>query len=38
MAESPPAGYNYTCDECGASFGVMEDLTKHYRQDHPESM
>ncbi|WP_187147681.1 C2H2-type zinc finger protein [Candidatus Nitrososphaera gargensis] len=39
MAESPtPAGYNYTCDECGASFEAMEDLTKHYRQDHPESL
>jgi predicted nucleic acid-binding Zn ribbon protein len=38
MAEAPPAEYNYTCDECGASFEVMEDLTKHYRQDHPESL
>ena len=36
MAEAPTAGY--TCDECGASFEVMEDLTKHYRQDHPESL
>jgi len=31
-----PAGYNYTCNECGASFEAMEDLTKHYRQDHPK--
>jgi predicted nucleic acid-binding Zn ribbon protein len=38
MAEAPTAGYNYTCDECGASFEVMEDLTKHCRQDHPESL
>lgn len=38
MAEAPTAGSNYTCDECGASFDVMEDLTKHYKQDHPESM
>jgi predicted nucleic acid-binding Zn ribbon protein len=39
MAESsPPDTYNYTCDECGASFMAMEDLTKHYRQDHPESL
>jgi predicted nucleic acid-binding Zn ribbon protein len=38
MAESTtPSGYNYTCDECGASFEAMEDLTKHYRQDHPQS-
>jgi len=39
MAESSsPDTYNYTCDECGASFMAMEDLTKHYRQDHPESL
>jgi hypothetical protein len=38
MAESTtPAGYNYTCNECGASFEAMEDLTKHHQQDHPES-
>jgi predicted nucleic acid-binding Zn ribbon protein len=38
MAESTtPAGYNYTCNECGASFEAMEDLTKHCRQDHTES-
>jgi predicted nucleic acid-binding Zn ribbon protein len=37
MAESTtPAGYNYTCNECGASFEAMEDLTKHCRQDHPQ--
>jgi predicted nucleic acid-binding Zn ribbon protein len=38
MAESPPARYNYTCDECRASFEVMEDLAKHYKQDHSEMM
>jgi len=32
-----PAGYNYTCNECGASFEAMEDLTKHCRQDHTQS-
>jgi len=38
MAESTtPAGYNYTCKECGASFEAMEDLTKHCRQDHTHS-
>ncbi|MEW6604562.1 MAG: C2H2-type zinc finger protein [Thermoproteota archaeon] len=38
MSEPSTAGYSYTCDECGASFEVMEDLTKHYRRDHPESL
>ena len=38
MAESTtPSGYNYTCNECGASFEAMEDLKKHCRQDHPQS-
>ncbi|HKU49536.1 MAG TPA: C2H2-type zinc finger protein [Nitrososphaera sp.] len=36
-ADSSPSSYNYTCDECGAAFVVMEDLTRHYRQDHPEN-
>jgi len=38
MAEpTTPSGYNYTCNECGASFEAMEDLTKHYQRDHPQS-
>jgi hypothetical protein len=38
VAESTtPAGYNYTCKECGASFEAMEDLTKHCREDHTHS-
>jgi hypothetical protein len=35
--DSTPASYNYACDECGATFLAMEDLTSHYRQDHPET-
>ncbi len=38
MAESAPQTYDYSCDECGAIFAAMEDLTEHYKQDHPESM
>ena len=38
MAESTtPAGYNYTCNECGASFEAMEDLTEHCRYDRIQS-
>jgi predicted nucleic acid-binding Zn ribbon protein len=38
MAESPKTEYNYTCNDCGASFTAMEELTRHLRQDHPESL
>lgn len=38
MTESTtPAGYNYTCNECGTSFEAMEDLTKHYQKAHSKS-
>jgi predicted nucleic acid-binding Zn ribbon protein len=34
MAKSPPNEYNYTCDECGAAFTAMEEMTEHYKRDH----
>jgi len=37
MAKPTPAGYNYTCNDCGASFVANEDLTEHQKQDHLES-
>jgi hypothetical protein len=36
-AKSSPSKYNYTCDQCGASFTAMEDITKHQSQDHESS-
>jgi uncharacterized Zn-finger protein len=38
MVESPKEEYNYACNECGKSFTAMEDLTRHRRQDHQESL
>lgn len=26
------------CDDCGATFASLDELTTHYRQEHPESM
>jgi hypothetical protein len=27
----------HICDDCGKSFSTMEELTNHYKKDHPES-
>ncbi len=38
MVESPKEEYNYTCNECGASFTAMEDMTRHRRQGYQEPL
>lgn len=29
---------NHVCEDCGQAFASLDDLTQHYRQDHPESL
>ena len=36
-AKSPSNEYIYTCDQCSASFTVMEELTKHQSRDQESS-
>jgi hypothetical protein len=36
MSESNPESRQ--CTDCGAAFESLDELTAHYRQEHPESM